>query len=111
MRFERQRGQVSVELVAALPALIVAALVAAQLALAGYALWSAGGAARAGARAGYVGGDARRAALSALPGALRDGAEVHEGDGVEVQVRTPSVVPGLPRIPVDARADLGAGGG
>ena len=106
----RQRGQVSVELVAVLPALLLAILVAIELTLAGYALWSAGGAARAGARAAYVGGDARDAALSALPDPLREGAEISERDGVAVSVRAPSIVPGLPRIPLDARASLGAGG-
>ena len=66
----RQRGeggQASVELIAAIPALALVTLLVAQLALAGYALWSAGVAARAGARAAYVGGDAGRAALASLP--------------------------------------------
>ena len=54
-----RRGQASVELVAAIPALVLVTLLVAQLALAGYALWSAGVAARAGARAAYVGGRRR----------------------------------------------------
>ena len=102
-------GQASVELVAAIPALVLAALVVAQLAVAGYALWAAGVAARAGARAAYVGGDGARAARSSLPAALRDGARVRDRDAVAVRVRTPSLVPGLPRVPVTARAGLGAG--
>ena len=102
-------GQASVELVAATPALVLAALVVAQLAVAGYALWAAGVAARAGARAAYVGGDGARAARSSLPTALRDGARVRDRDGVAVRIRTPSLVPGLPRVPVTARAGLGAG--
>jgi len=98
-----------VELVAALPALAVALLVAAQLALAGYAFWSAGIAARAGARAAYVGGDGKRAARASLPSRLRSGASIRAGNEVAVRVRAPSLVPGLPRVPVTARARLGAG--
>src|SRR3954453_24189564 len=60
--FRRDRGQASVELVAVVPVLLLVTLVVAQLAVAGYALWSAAAAARAGARAGYVGGDAEAAA-------------------------------------------------
>ena len=106
-----ESGQASVELVAAIPALVLVTLLVAQLALAGYALWSAGIAARAGARAAYVGGDAGRTALAALPSPLRDDASVHAGNGLAVRVRTPSLVPGLPRVPVTARAGLGVGGG
>ena len=69
------------ELVAAIPALVLAALLVAQLTLAGYALWSAGVAARAGARAAYVGGDGERAARASLPGPLRSHATVSTGTG------------------------------
>jgi hypothetical protein len=100
-----------VELVAALPVLGVALLVAVQLAIVGYAFWSAGVAARAGARAAYVGGDGERAARQSLPPGLRNAASVHAGGGVTVRVRSPSVVPGLPKVPVTARAGLGAGDG
>jgi hypothetical protein len=107
-------GQASVELVAVVPILVGLALLVGQLAVAGWALWSAGNAARAGARAAYVGGSAGKAARSALPGPLRDGARVEAGDGVEVTVRAPALVPGIPRIPVSARTRLdplgGAGG-
>jgi hypothetical protein len=44
-----ERGQATVELVAALPALLLAALVALQLLVAGYSLTLADGAAEAGA--------------------------------------------------------------
>src|SRR3954469_5636613 len=54
-----QRGQASVELVALLPFVVLAALVVWQLAVAGHALWSAGGAARAGGPAAGVGGGGR----------------------------------------------------
>jgi hypothetical protein len=108
----RQRGeggQASVELIAAIPALALIVLLVAQLALAGYALWSAGVAARAGARAAYVGGEPERAARASLPESLRRGASVSERNGVEVRVRVPSLVPALPRVPVAARAALGVG--
>ena len=104
-------GQASVELVAAIPVLLVATLVAAQLAVAGYALWSAGAAARAGARAGYVGGNAEAAARRSLPDPLRHGARIDDADGVEVRVRAPALIPGIPSVPVTARAGLDAGDG
>jgi hypothetical protein len=105
------RGQASVELIAAIPALALVTLLVAQLALAGYALWSAGVAARAGARAAYVGGNAERAARASLPRALRMDASVNDRNGIQVRVRAPSLVPGLPRVPVTARAGLGVGDG
>src|SRR5262245_2894881 len=98
-RLRSETGQASVELVATLPALVVVALLMAQLAVAGWSLWSAANAARAGARAAYVGGSAGAAARSALPGPLRDGARVRAGGDVEVRVRAPGLVPGLPSIP------------
>jgi hypothetical protein len=110
-RARDQGGQASVELVAAIPVLLVVTLVAAQLAVAGYALWSAGAAARAGARAGYVGGNAKAAARRSLPAPLRHGADVKDSDGVRVRVRAPSLVPGLPSVPVTAHSGLGTGDG
>jgi hypothetical protein len=89
-----------------IPALLLAVLVAAQLGLVGWTLWSAGSAARAGARAAHVGGDAEAAARSALPSHLQKGVRVTEEDGVEVRVRVPTVVPGAPRIPLEARTAL-----
>lgn len=105
-------GTASIELVAALPFLLLAVLVAAQLALAGQALWSAGVAARAGARAALVGGDAVRVARRALPEPLRRGAEVSDEDeAVSVRVAIPRLLPSLPPLTVGAEAALGAGGG
>ena len=101
-----ERGQASAELVAVLPLLVIAVVAAAQLAAAGWALWSAGNAARAGARAAHVGGDAERSALDALPAPLRERAVVEEGDSVEVRVRAPGLVPGIPSLPVTASAGL-----
>jgi hypothetical protein len=101
-----ERGQASAELVAVIPALLLAVLVAAQLGLVGWALWSAGSAARAGARAAHVGGDAESAARSALPTHLRRGVRITDEGEVGVQVRVPTLVPGVPRIPLEASADL-----
>ncbi len=108
-RRRAQSGQASVELVAALPALALAVALVAHLALAGYALWSAGLAARAGARAQLVGGDARRAARASLPPALRERASVTRGNPVQVRLRAPSLVPGIQAVPLSARAGLGPG--
>src|SRR5262245_3264557 len=106
-----ETAQASVELIATVPALVAVALLLVQAAIAGWSLWSAANAARAGARAAYVGGPARSAARSALPGSLRSGARVRSSNGVEVRVEAPRVVPGLPRIPVSARAGLDPEGG
>jgi len=100
-----------VELVAAIPVLLVVTLLVAQLAVAGFALWSAGAASRAGARAAYVDGDAKAAARGSLPSPLREGATIKDGDGVSVRVRAPSLVPGIPAMPVTARSGLGVGDG
>jgi hypothetical protein len=107
MRFTaRESGQASVELVAVLPILIFVLLAVSQLSIAGYALWSAGSAARAGARAAQVDGDVEAAARSALPGWLRGEAEVEDGEPVEVTVQAPALVPGAPPIALGARASL-----
>ncbi len=95
-----------------MPILLAVVLLVGQLAIAGYALWSAGGAARAGARAAHVGGDAEAAARSALPGWLEEKAEIAIDDGpVGVSLRAPAVLPGIPSIPVNAEATLDADDG
>lgn len=84
-------GQATVELVAALPALVLAALVSLQLLAAGYALTLADGAAEAGALALAGGGSAGEAARAALPGWAEDDVEVAvEGGRVTVRLRPPS---------------------
>jgi len=93
------------------PFLLLAVLVAAQIGLAGQALWSAGIAARAGARAALVGRDAEPAARRALPQSMRRGAEVGEGDAVSVRVVVPRLLPGMPRLRVGAESGLGTGDG
>jgi Flp pilus assembly protein TadG len=106
-----EEGTASVELVAVVPFLLLALLVAAQIALAGQALWSASVAARAGARAALVGGDASAAARAALPPSMRKGARVEEGAGVEVKVEVPILIPSLPRVQVGAGSGLEGGDG
>lgn len=106
-----EEGTASVELVAVVPFLLLAILVAAQIALAGQALWSASVAARAGARAGLVGGDASAAARAALPPSMRRGVRVVEEDGVVVGVEVPRLVPSLSRLRVEARSGLEPGDG
>jgi hypothetical protein len=106
-----EEGTASVELVAVVPFLLLALLVAAQIALAGQALWSAGVAARAGARAALVGGDASAAARSALPPSMREGARVEEDEGVGVRVVVPRLIPQLPQVRVGAHSGLEPGDG
>lgn len=109
--YRREDGTASVELIAVVPFLLLAVLVAAQLGLTGQALWSAGVAARAGARAALVGGDPAAAAKQALPPSMRGGAEVSERDAISVRVPVPRLLPGLPRVTVDAKTALDGGDG
>jgi hypothetical protein len=91
-----ERGQATVELVAALPALLLAALLALQLLAAGYAITLADGAAEAGALALASGGSAAEAARDALPGWARDDVSVAVDAGtVSVRLRPPSPIPAL----------------
>ncbi len=91
-----ERGQASVELVAGLPALLLAALVALQLLVAGYAATLADGAAEAGALALASGGSAAEAARAALPGWAEDDVAVEvEGGQVKVRLLPPSPLPAL----------------
>jgi hypothetical protein len=92
----RSRGQASVELIGALPALALAAALALQLLLVGYSLTIADGAAEAGALAGAAGRNARDAARDALPGWARGRAKVDAADGrVRVELRPPAPLPAL----------------
>jgi hypothetical protein len=105
-----QRGQASVELVAVLPAIVLAGLVAWQIVLAGHAAWLCAGAARVGARAAVVGRAPAPAVRSALPAHLERGLRVEQPSPgrVRVEVRLPWVVPGrsLP-LTVAATSALG----
>jgi TadE-like protein len=107
-----QRGQASVELIAALPFVLLLGAVVWQLALAGHTAWVAAHAARAGARAELVGGDVERAARSVLPRGLEDGLRVERDDGtVRVRVHVPLLLHRW-RLPVSvgAASSLGAAG-
>jgi hypothetical protein len=106
----REQGTASIELIGTLPFLLLAILIAAQLVLVGQALWSAGIAARAGARAALVGGDPARAARAALPPAMRAGSRVERSRGVSVDVPVPRLLPALPPLRVAAGTRLGPGG-
>ena len=105
-------GQASVEFVAVLPALAVCLILAGQALAAGWALWSAGNAARAGARVERVASDAgaEAAARRALPSPLRDGAAIQADDGVRVRVRVPALLPGIAMPSVSAASTLDAAG-
>jgi hypothetical protein len=86
-----ERGQAAVELVAALPVLLLAALVALQLLAAGYAMTLADGSAEAGALALASGSSAADAARGALPGWAEDDVAVSvQGGTVTVRLLPPS---------------------
>jgi Flp pilus assembly protein TadG len=88
-----ERGQATVELVAALPVLLLAAAVALQLLVAGYAMTLADGAAEAGALALASGGSATEAARDAVPGWAKDDVAVSvKGGTVSVRLRPPSPI-------------------
>jgi hypothetical protein len=89
-------GQASVELVAGLPALLLAGLLTLQLLAVGYCLTLADGAAEAGAIAVASGRPAAPAAREAMPGWSRHGVRVTvTGGRVTVRVRPPSLFSSL----------------
>ncbi|HEY8082801.1 MAG TPA: hypothetical protein VIE64_04500 [Solirubrobacterales bacterium] len=96
MRLSDSSGQAAIELVAGLPALLLAGLVALQLLAAGYALTLADGAAEAGALALASGRPVVPAVRGALPGwAESDVDVVVSGGEVTVRVRAPSPLPAV----------------
>ena len=93
-----ERGQASVELVGAVPALLLLALIVFQLLAVGYSAVLAGDAAEAGAPALAGGADARTGARDAVPGWARARMTVSVGDaGVTVGMRPPSALAALGR--------------
>jgi hypothetical protein len=96
MRRHGERGQATVELVALLPVLALIGLLLWQAIVAGQAVWLAGAAARAAARAVAVGAEPLPAARRALPPSLERGLVVYEpaSGGVRVAVRVPAVLGG-----------------
>ena len=104
-----EQGQASVELVAALPFVLLIGAVIWQCALAGHTAWLTAHAARAGARAEVVDGDVRAAVRSALPDGLEHRLKVErDGGRVRVVVAVPLLLHRW-RLPVaiGAAASLG----
>jgi hypothetical protein len=91
-----ERGQATVELVGVLPLVVVLGFGVWQAAVAGQALWMAGAAARAAARAEALGADPEPAARAVLTPRLADGLRVRlrDGGGVRVTLSIPAVVGG-----------------
>jgi hypothetical protein len=88
-----EQGQATVELLAAIPLLLVAGAIALQLLLAGYALTLADGAAEAGALALAAGRPAKSAAEGSLPAWAEGKAEIAvRGGEVTVQLAPPSLL-------------------
>lgn len=108
-----ERGQASVELVGALPAVLLVGLLVWQLALAGHAAWLCAHAARVAARAEAVRSDPERAARSALPRSLWPGLSVERVGGsgaVRVEVAVPPLLEAVrTSARVGATASLGTG--
>jgi hypothetical protein len=93
-----ERGQASVELLAGVPAILFAGLLALQLLAAGLALTLADGAVEAAAIAVAAGRDPEPAAREALPGWARARSSVdRDGGRVTVRLRPPSPIEGLAR--------------
>lgn len=91
---DSEQGQSTVELVAALPALLLVGLLSLQLFATGYALTLADGAAEAGALALAVGQPGEAAARDALPDWAEDDVDVSiDGGRVTVELRPPSPLP------------------
>jgi hypothetical protein len=91
-----ERGQATVELLAAIPLLLVAGAIALQLLLTGYALTLADGAAEAGALALAAGRPAKSAAERSLPSWAEDKAEIAvRGGEVSVRLVPPSLLAAL----------------
>jgi hypothetical protein len=91
-----ERGQATVEMVAAIPLLLIAGAIALQLLLTGYALTLADGAAEAGALALAAGQPAKSAAAGSLPSWAGDRAEIAvRGGEVTVRLAPPSLLTAL----------------
>jgi hypothetical protein len=97
-RLAREGGQAAVEMLGALPVLLLLGLAVAQLLAVGYAAVLAGNAAEAGALALAARADAEASVRNALPGWSRAGASVRvEGGRVTVRLRPPSLMSALAR--------------
>jgi hypothetical protein len=106
-----ERGQATVELVALLPLMAILAALLWQLVVAGQAVWLAGSAARAAARAAALGHDAPAAARRVLPARLERGLVVRRAaagadSGVQVAIAIPTIVGAGRLTTISARARL-----
>jgi hypothetical protein len=87
-------GQASLELLATVPAMVLGAMIALQLAITGYTLHLADGAAEAAALAAAAGTDPEAAAVGALPGWAADRVDIRtDGGRIVVAVRPPAPLP------------------
>lgn len=94
--FSDSKGQATIEAVAGIGALMLAALICFQLLAAGYTATVADGAAAAGAVALTRGEPVEAAVRRALPGWARDRVSVaRTGSQVRVRVNPPSLLPSL----------------
>jgi hypothetical protein len=104
-RPEGEAGQASVELVASLPIILLAALIVFQLLALGYSSSLADGAAEAGALALAAGEPPGAAVRASLPGWARDRADVSQSEGaIRVSFDAPS-----PLEAVGARLTVSSG--
>ena len=105
-----EQGQATVELVTLLPLMAVLAALLWQAVVAGQAVWLAGSAARAAARASALGTDASAAARRVLPERLERGLVVRRvrsgAKGVQVAIAIPAIVGSGRLTTVRARARL-----
>jgi hypothetical protein len=90
-RVRDQRGQASIELLAGVPALALAALICLQLLVTGYSASLADGAAESGALALAAGREPEEAIRAALPGWADDRVDVDvDGSRLTVALRPPA---------------------
>jgi hypothetical protein len=93
-----ERGQASIEVLAGIPALLLAGLIALQLLATGYSLTLADGAVEAGAMALAAGRAPVPAVREALPGWARQRVDVdRDGGRLRVRLRPPSPLESVAR--------------
>jgi hypothetical protein len=104
----RDRGQATLELLAALPFLLIMAALLLQLAAVVWVVTDTTDAARQGARASSMGQDGCGAARAALSGAMPgEVLSCSSGGGtVRLAVSAPVMVPGIPDVTVRREAQL-----
>jgi Flp pilus assembly protein TadG len=104
----RQSGQAAVEMMGALPVVLLLGLVVLQLLAIGYSSVIAGQAAEAGALAVAAGGAAEDAARSAVPGWSRARMDVDVSGGrVQVSLKPPAAIDAVARrLEVHAAAEV-----